>query len=89
MTPYSNLMFLKFYDLSKIFCVGNVNFPKTYPSGCLLGFVTVVDVVPQEEFQNLEMIDDNDSPYLFLCGSFFELPLKYPIKGKHKICKSK
>lgn len=64
-----------------------VEFPKTYPTGCLLGCVTVTDVLSQEEYDKLHPNNHVDSPYVFVCENFFELPIKYPIQGKHKMYK--
>lgn len=30
---------------------GKCNFPKSYPTGCLLGCVDIVDCLPQEEYK--------------------------------------
>ncbi|XP_014233508.1 activating signal cointegrator 1 [Trichogramma pretiosum] len=62
-------------------------FPKSYPTGCLLGCVTVTDVLSQEEYNKLHPDDKLDSPYIFICDNFFELPVKYPLQGQHKIYK--
>lgn len=32
---------------------------------------------------------ESDSPYVFICKNPRELIVKFPLKGKHKICKSK
>ncbi|XP_014215144.1 activating signal cointegrator 1 [Copidosoma floridanum] len=62
-------------------------FPQSYPTGCLIGCVTVTDVLSQEEYQKLNPYSPVESPYIFMCENFFELPLKYPLQGKHKIYK--
>lgn len=64
-----------------------IEFPKSYPTGCLLGCVTVTDVLSQEEFNNFYPDDKVSSPYIFMCENYFELPMKYPLQGKHKIYK--
>lgn len=65
----------------------NIEFPKSYPTSCLLGCVTVMDVLSQEEYDQLHPDNHVNSPYIFICEDFFELPLKYPMPGKHKIFK--
>ncbi|XP_026671864.1 activating signal cointegrator 1 isoform X2 [Ceratina calcarata] len=64
-----------------------LRFPETYPTSCLLGCVTVVDVLPQEEYRKRYPEGESDSPYVFICEDFFVLPIKFPIQGKHKIYK--
>jgi len=65
----------------------NIKFPDNYPTGCLLGCVTVTDVLPQEEYRRIYPEGDSESPYVFICQDFYELPLKFPMQGKHKIYK--
>ncbi|KAG8315673.1 Activating signal cointegrator 1 [Homalodisca vitripennis] len=62
-------------------------FPLTYPTGCLLGSVNVVDCLPQEEYQRKFPLGESQSPFVFICNSPQELPIRFPISGKHKICK--
>ncbi|KAK9302240.1 hypothetical protein QLX08_005685 [Tetragonisca angustula] len=62
-------------------------FPEIYSTGCLLGCVTVVDVLTQEEYKKSYPDGENDSPYVFICENSFMLPIKFPIQGKHKIYK--
>lgn len=62
-------------------------FPEVYSTGCLLGCVTVTDVLPQEEYRKSYPDGESDSPYVFVCENFVALPIKFPIQGKHKICK--
>ncbi|ROT83169.1 putative activating signal cointegrator 1-like [Penaeus vannamei] len=64
-----------------------LQFPKHYPTGCLLGCVDVVDVLPQEEYRTQFPEGESDSPYVFVCESPQEMILKFPIKGDHKIYK--
>lgn len=64
-----------------------INFPANYPTGCLLGCVTVVDVLSQEEYRKVYPDGESDSPYVFICENFHELQIKLPIQGKHKIYK--
>lgn len=65
----------------------NLTFPKHYPSGCLLGCVDVIDVLPQEEYRRQFPEGESDSPYVFVCENPQEMIIKFPIKGKHKIYK--
>ncbi|NXN11429.1 TRIP4 protein, partial [Indicator maculatus] len=67
----------------------DVEFPNDYPSGCLLGCVDVADCLSQEQFkeQHPELSQESDSPFVFICTNPQEMVVKFPIKGKHKICK--
>ncbi|XP_057322102.1 activating signal cointegrator 1 isoform X1 [Microplitis mediator] len=65
----------------------NLKFPKSYPTGCLLGCVTVVDVLAQDEYRKIYPDGDSDSPYVFICQDTHELSLKFPMQGKNKIYK--
>lgn len=64
-----------------------IKFPEAYPTSCLLGCVTVTDVLPQEEYRKLYPEGENYSPYVFICENPYMLPINFPIKGKHKIYK--
>uniref|UniRef100_A0A3B4B3G4 Activating signal cointegrator 1 n=1 Tax=Periophthalmus magnuspinnatus TaxID=409849 RepID=A0A3B4B3G4_9GOBI len=65
-------------------------FPKDYPTGCLLGCVNVTDCLSQEQFREQcpDVCEESASPFVFLCSSPQELLVKFPMKGKHKICES-
>ncbi|KGL73888.1 Activating signal cointegrator 1, partial [Tinamus guttatus] len=67
----------------------DVEFPSDYPSGCLLGCVDVTDCLSQEQFneQYPELSQESGSPFVFICANPQELIVKFPIKGKPKICK--
>ncbi|NWW32845.1 TRIP4 protein, partial [Panurus biarmicus] len=67
----------------------DVEFPSDYPSGCLLGCVDVTDCLSQEQFQEQypDLSQESRSPFVFICTNPQEMVLKFPIKGKHKICK--
>ncbi|XP_011301424.1 activating signal cointegrator 1 [Fopius arisanus] len=65
----------------------NIKFPKEYPTKVLLGYVTVVDVLPQDEYRKIYPEGESDSPYVFICDDFYELPIKFPMPGKMKIYK--
>ncbi|EFX82942.1 hypothetical protein DAPPUDRAFT_315992 [Daphnia pulex] len=62
-------------------------FPQNYPSGCLLGCVEVVDILPQEEYRIQHPNGESESPYVFVCENPHELFVKFPNKGQHKIYK--
>ncbi|NXG61398.1 TRIP4 protein, partial [Hemiprocne comata] len=67
----------------------DVEFPGDYPSGCLLGCVDVTDCLSQEQFneQYPDLSQESGSPFVFICTNPQEMVVKFPIKGKHKICK--
>uniref|UniRef100_A0A8C5UB22 Activating signal cointegrator 1 n=1 Tax=Malurus cyaneus samueli TaxID=2593467 RepID=A0A8C5UB22_9PASS len=67
----------------------DVEFPSDYPSGCLLGCVDVTDCLSQEQFQEQypDLSQESGSPFVFICTNPQEMVVKFPIKGKHKICK--
>lgn len=70
------------------FCfLEDVQFPKHYPTSCLLGCVTVTQVLPQEEYRKKFPEGESTSPYVFICEDFHQLPIRFPIQGKHKLCK--
>ncbi|KAM8877780.1 activating signal cointegrator 1 [Synchiropus picturatus] len=65
------------------------NFPKEYPTGCLLGCVHMTDCLSQEQFQEQfpDTCEESASPFVFICTHPQELLVKFPMKGKHKIWK--
>lgn len=44
--------------------------------------------MPQEEYHKKQNSDESDSPFVFVCSEPQELPIRFPVKGDHKICKS-
>ncbi|KAK1798454.1 hypothetical protein P4O66_006745, partial [Electrophorus voltai] len=68
----------------------DLQFPEEYPTGCLLGCVSMTDCLSQEQFreQYSEISEESASPFVFICTNPQELLVKFPMKGKHKICKS-
>ncbi|KAG7210769.1 hypothetical protein KM043_012263 [Ampulex compressa] len=64
-----------------------IKFTESYPTGVLLGCVTVTDVLSQEEYRKIYPEGESDSPYVFICENPYTLPIKFPIQGKHKIYK--
>lgn len=71
----------KYYDNLKL------EFPSQYPSGVLLGYVTIQDCLPQEEYQKTYPEGESDSPYVFICTDPQPLQILFPLKGEHKIYK--
>ncbi|NXH22432.1 TRIP4 protein, partial [Bucco capensis] len=67
----------------------DVAFPSDYPSGCLLGCVDVTDCLSHEQLseQYPDLSQESGSPFVFICTNPQEMVVKFPIKGKHKICK--
>lgn len=66
----------------------SIEFPSQYPSGCLLGCVLVQDCLPQEEYRKIHKDEgESESPFVFVCNEFQELPIRFPVKGEHKIYK--
>lgn len=70
-------------------CPKGKSFPQHYPTGCLLGYVYVTDVLDHpaylERYSAAER--QEDSPYKFICAEAKELPMPLPMEGKHKIFK--
>ncbi|XP_078541126.1 activating signal cointegrator 1 [Lissotriton helveticus] len=67
----------------------SIEFPKDYPTACLLGCVDVLDCLSQEQFaeQFPDLSQECGSPFVFVCTNPKELLVKFPMKGKHKIWK--
>ncbi|EGD72426.1 zinc finger domain-containing protein [Salpingoeca rosetta] len=63
------------------------DFPTEYPTACLLGYVDVTDVLPQEEYRQRFPNGPSMMPFVFICDNPHELVIKYPVKGQHKIWK--
>merc|ERR1712150_265120 len=55
------------------------------PTGCLLGYVELKDVIPQEEYALNYEKHFSDSPFVFICEDHQELQVKFPMQGKPKI----
>lgn len=64
----------------------DIEFPKRYPTGCLLGSVNVVDCLSQEEYIEQYPQGENESPFIFICKDPIMMNNHFPIKGQHKIC---
>lgn len=67
----------------------DIEFPKTYPTGALLGCVNLVDCAANEEYfeNHPDDPEENNSAYLFVCENPEQLSIKLPVKGKHKTYK--
>ncbi|XP_026565418.1 activating signal cointegrator 1 [Pseudonaja textilis] len=67
----------------------DLEFPKDYPSSCLLGCVDLIDCLSQEQFQEQhpQLSQESASPFVFICSNPQEMVIKFPIKGKHKLWK--
>lgn len=63
----------------------NIRFPEHYPTGCLLGCVTVTDCLAQEEYRQKYPEGESDSPFVFICEDPLALPVRFPLQGQHKI----
>ncbi|KAL7061374.1 hypothetical protein AAHC03_010059 [Spirometra sp. Aus1] len=72
-------------------CIGygaqRSDFPKSYPTGCLVGRVNVDDVLPQSEYRARFPNGQSTSPFVFVCSDPRELLMKLPMQGAHKIYK--
>lgn len=66
-----------------------INFPQTYNTSCLIGFVTIVDVLSQDEYRKKFPGGESQCPFVFICADPQQVPLQIPMQGKHKICKLK
>lgn len=66
-----------------------VPFPTHYQSSCLLGCVNVIDCLNQEQYRDEYPNGESESPYVWICEYPRELSTHFPIRGQHKICKSK
>lgn len=82
--PETVQMMEEFYR--KLYNDPEIEFPKQYPSGVLLGHVTVSDCLGQEEYRERFPKGESDSPYVFVCKDNEELPIRFPMSGMHKIC---
>ncbi|XP_063705617.1 activating signal cointegrator 1 [Culicoides brevitarsis] len=78
-------MMERFYK--KYYDDAGLEFPSQYPSGVLLGYVTLQDCLPQEEYQKVHPGGESDSPYVFICTDPQPLTVLFPVKGQHKIYK--
>lgn len=65
----------------------NLKMPTQYPQGVLLGCVKVTDCLPQEEYRKVYPDGESESPFVFICDDPQELPVRFPVKGEHKIYK--
>lgn len=63
-----------------------LQFPRVYPSGCLVGSVLVQNCLPREDYEREFPHGESESPYVFVCNGAEALPVRFPVKGEHKIC---
>ena len=61
------------------------DFPEQYPVGCLLGCVTVKDVLSHDDYIRSYPDGESGSAFVFVCENPQELTVKFPVKGQHKI----
>lgn len=64
-------------------------FPSQYPTASLLGCVSMDECLGQEEYREKYPDGESDSPFVFICKNPIELPIRFPVKGMHKICEYK
>ena len=69
-----------------------IEFPKHYPTSALLGYVDVVDVVPNSVFTSLPLPEtvlqeEEGSPYVFFCQNYHRILIPFTLCGDHKIWK--
>ncbi|KAK9711842.1 ASCH domain [Popillia japonica] len=62
-----------------------LEFPKKYPTGCLLGCVFVEDCLDQGEYRHRYPDGESNSPFVLICSNPVILPVFYPMQGQHKI----
>uniref|UniRef100_A0A0A9X3K9 Activating signal cointegrator 1 n=1 Tax=Lygus hesperus TaxID=30085 RepID=A0A0A9X3K9_LYGHE len=81
-------------EYSQLYHIPTDAFPTSYPTGCIVGYVYVDDVLTQEQFQQLradllrrtgEDVENSTNEYVFVCSRFTVLQVPVPITGKHKI----
>ncbi|KAK4885422.1 hypothetical protein RN001_001693 [Aquatica leii] len=63
----------------------SLEFPKNYPTSCLLGCVFVEDCLSQEQYRGLYATGESDSPYVLICSKPMILPIFHSMQGQHKI----
>lgn len=64
-----------------------LEFPASYPTGCLLGCINLVECLPQDTYREQYPFGECFSPFVFICEEPQELKVKFPMKGSHKIFK--
>ncbi|KAH3762538.1 activating signal cointegrator 1 [Pelomyxa schiedti] len=65
----------------------DLQFPKDYPLGALVGRVEVVDCIDQKRYQSTEenQRDPNDSEFLWLCSNPERLTLPFRMSGNQRL----
>ncbi|KAF5275376.1 hypothetical protein FQA39_LY06833 [Lamprigera yunnana] len=69
----------------KIYNNSNLEFPRMYPTSCLLGCVFVEDCLSLEKYRELYAMGESDSPYVLICSKPMILPIFHSLQGQHKI----
>jgi hypothetical protein len=64
-----------------------IKFPSHLPTGCIIGYVDVKDVLPQEQYATIHQPRQSQSPFVFICENHQEIGLKLPMAGKQGIFK--
>jgi len=80
-------------EYKQVYQTDSIPFPKSYPISALLGWVDVIAIHTNSEFEQLrnerisygELIENSESQYVFECSNPHELILKQSISGQHKI----
>lgn len=72
--------------------VDHVDFPRCYPTSCLLGSVEIIGCLSQAEFHISKDISDvmkleSESEFMFLCKDPRQLVLPFSLSGQHKLWK--
>lgn len=74
----------------------NTPFPKSYPVGCLLGYVDLVDCWSDAQFDNYYRaygpqsthgfpVESNESKFVFVCANAHVMNTPFTMTGNHKI----
>jgi len=68
--------------------IDSPTFPSTYPTGCLLGCVTLEQVLPLEEYlESFPQGECDSDNYVFICSNAMQLQRPFPMTGQHKLFK--
>ncbi|RNA01135.1 Activating signal cointegrator 1 [Brachionus plicatilis] len=64
-----------------------LEFPSSYPTSCLLGYIDLVDCLSTEAYREEFPNGESESEFVFICKNPNELLAKIPMSGNHKIFK--
>ncbi|CAF0978379.1 unnamed protein product [Brachionus calyciflorus] len=64
-----------------------LEFPSSYPTSCLLGYVDLVDCLSADTYKQEYPNGESESEFVFICKNPCELIAKLPMSGQHKIFK--